>query len=116
MASAAARRSRSHQGEVTGFDGDVGAVAHRDAEIGLRQRGRVVDAVADHGDDATLGLQAGDRFDLAGGRHVGDHIVVGNPDLRPQSPAAVARLSPVSSIGCSPSERNAAIRLERGRS
>ena len=37
---------------------DVGAGAHRDADIGLRQRRRVVDAVAGHRDDAALALQA----------------------------------------------------------
>ena len=34
--------------------GDVGAGAHRDADVGLGKRGRVVDAVAGHGDDAAL--------------------------------------------------------------
>ena len=36
--------------DVGGLERDVGAGADRDAEVGLRQRGRVVDAVADHGD------------------------------------------------------------------
>ena len=34
-------------------------------EVGLRERGRVVDAVADHRDDAALGLQAADDVGLA---------------------------------------------------
>ena len=45
------------QGEVAGLDRDVGAGAHREAEIGLRERGGVVDAVADHRHHAALGLQ-----------------------------------------------------------
>ena len=49
------------EGEVAGFDGDVGAGAHGDAEVGLGEGGGVVDAVADHGDDLALGLQAADR-------------------------------------------------------
>ena len=40
------------------FHRDVGAGAHRDADLRLRQRRRVVDAVAGHRDDAALVLQA----------------------------------------------------------
>jgi hypothetical protein len=39
----------------------VGAGAHGDADIGLGQRRRVVDAVAGHRDDAALGLQLLDQ-------------------------------------------------------
>ena len=46
---------------VGGLDGDVGAGADRDADIGLRERGRVVDAVADHRDDVTPRLQVAPR-------------------------------------------------------
>ena len=42
------RRSLAHQRHVGGLDGHVGARAHRDADVGLGQRRRVVDAVADH--------------------------------------------------------------------
>ena len=65
----------AHQGEVAGLDGDVGAGAHGDAEVGLGQGGGVVDAVADHGHDAALGLQPLDDVDLVGGQHLGDHVV-----------------------------------------
>ena len=37
-----------------GLHGHVGAGADGDADVGLRQRGGVVDAVADHGDDRAL--------------------------------------------------------------
>ncbi len=36
------------------------------------ERGGVVDAVADHGDDPALGLQPLDDVDLLGGQRVGD--------------------------------------------
>ena len=65
----------AHEGEVAGFDGDVGAGAHGDAEVGLGEGGGVVDAVADHGDDLAVGLQAADDVDLVGGQHLGDHVV-----------------------------------------
>ena len=54
IASAAARRSPRTSVRSLGLDGDVGAGAHRDAEVGLGQRGGVVDAVADHRDDPAL--------------------------------------------------------------
>ena len=60
------------EGEVAGFDGDVGAGAHGDAEVGLGEGGGVVDAVADHGDDLAVGLQAADDVDLVGGQDLGD--------------------------------------------
>ena len=41
--------------------------------------GRVVDAVADHRDDAALVLQTADDLGLVGGQDVGDHLV--DPDL-----------------------------------
>ena len=61
------------QGQVAGLDGDVGAGAHGQPEVGLGERGGVVDAVADHGDDPALGLQPLDDVDLVGGQHLGDH-------------------------------------------
>ena len=44
-------------------------------EVGLGERRRVVDAVADHRHDAALGLQAADHVGLAGRQHLGDHLV-----------------------------------------
>ena len=38
------------QGQVGGLDRRVGAGAHRQAQVGLGERGGVVDPVADHGD------------------------------------------------------------------
>ena len=51
--------------DIRGLDGDVGAGADGDADIGLRQRGGVVYAVADEGDADTALLQRPDRVDLA---------------------------------------------------
>ena len=42
------------QRDAGALDGDVGAGAHGDADIGRGQRRRVVDAVAGHGDHAAL--------------------------------------------------------------
>ena len=57
------------------FHGDVGAGAHGDADLRLREGRRVVDAVARHGDDAALGL----NFLTARGfllrQHLGDDFV-----------------------------------------
>ena len=101
MASAAARRSPRDEGEVAGLDGDVGAGAHGEAEVGLGERGGVVDAVADHGDDLALGLQAADDLDLVGGQDLGDRPRRCRPGRR--RPCAARSLSPVSSTGRSPS-------------
>src|ERR1022692_3703445 len=46
------------------FHGDVGAGAHGDTDIGLRQRGGVVDAVTGHRDDSSLPLQLADDLQL----------------------------------------------------
>ena len=46
-----------HQHDMRRFMRHLGAVAHRDADIGIGQRDGVVDAVADHGDDLALATQ-----------------------------------------------------------
>ena len=70
------------QREVRGLDGDVGAGAHGQAEVGLRERRRVVDPVADHGDDRALVLQPLDDVDLVGGQHLGDDVARSIPTWR----------------------------------
>ena len=57
------------------FHGDVGAGAHGDADIGLRQRGGVVDAVAGHGHDSALRLQAAHDFRFLLGQDFGIDFV-----------------------------------------
>ena len=57
------------QDHVGGLAGDVGArLAHRDADVGGLERGRVVDAVAGHRDDLAHRLQ----------RLRDAHLVLGN--------------------------------------
>ena len=50
------------QSDAAAFHGNVGAGAHGDSDIGLSECGRVVDAVAGHGDDSSLPLQFADDF------------------------------------------------------
>ena len=72
------------QRQVGRLDRDVGAGAHGEAQVGLGQRGGVVDAVADHRDHAALLLQPAYLGHLALGRHPGDHVV--DPDLGRDGP------------------------------
>ena len=59
------------QRDAAAFHGNVGAGAHGDADVGLRERGSVVDAVSGHGDDSSLLLQFADDFELAFGQDFG---------------------------------------------
>ena len=79
----------------------VGAGAHGDADVGLRQRRRVVDAVAGHGHDAPFLLQALHRLGLLLRQHLGDHLV--DAELPAPPPRPWSRLSPVSITMRSPS-------------
>src|SRR5699024_427243 len=65
----------AHEGDVGGLDGDVGAGAHRQAQVGLGQCWGVVDAVADHRDDLALALESGDDVDLVLGQDLGDDLL-----------------------------------------
>ena len=59
-----------HHGDVGRFDSAVGASdAHRDADVGLRKRGRIVDAVARHGGEARA-LHFTNRVELLFGQKV----------------------------------------------
>ena len=57
----------AHERQVGGLDRDIGAGAHRQAEIGLRQRGGVVDTVADHRHDLAVALQSLDWSTFSAG-------------------------------------------------
>ena len=62
------------QHHVGGLLRDVGAGdAHGDADIGGLERGRVVDAVAGHGDDVALALERADDPQLVLGIDAGEH-------------------------------------------
>ena len=67
------------QGDARAFHRHVGAGAHRDSDVRLRQRGRVVDAVAGHRDHPPLSLQPLDLVGLLVGQHLGADLV--DPEL-----------------------------------
>ena len=100
IASGTARRSPRTRRQVGGLDRDVGAGAHGQAQVGLGQRGGVVDPVADHRHHAALGLQPPDRADLVVRQHLGDHLA--DAHRLGHGPARRASLSPVSSTGDRP--------------
>ena len=90
------------------LDGDVGAGADGDADIGLGQRRRIVDAVADEGQPAASpSRRRWTAVDLALGQHLGHHLV--DAQARARWPRAVRRLSPVIIATFSPSACSAAI-------
>ena len=60
-----------HQRDAGRFHRDVGARAHRDADVRLRQRRRVVDAVAGHRDAAAGLLQLGHHRAFLVRQHLG---------------------------------------------
>ena len=68
-------RVGAHEHDVGGLDRDVGARADRDPDVGLREGGGVVDAVADHGDLLALVLESLDIAGLVLGRDLGEHAV-----------------------------------------
>src|SRR3546814_10057622 len=49
------------QGHARAFHRNIGAMPHRDADIRRRQRRRVIDPIARHGDDAAFLFQPCDR-------------------------------------------------------
>ena len=99
MASAAEIRSPRTSVMSAASIGDVGAGAHRQAQVGLREGGGVVHAVADHRDDLALGLQPGDHVGLVLGHDLGDDL--GDAHLR-RDLLGHGPLSPVSSTGDEP--------------
>ena len=115
------RRARARDAGEIAFDQrdagalhrDIGAGAHGDADIGLGERRRVVDAVAGHGDDAAFAAQPPHDRVLLLGQHLG--LDLGDAELARRPPAAVVRLSPVSMTMRMPSARRAAKRRRRCR-
>ena len=53
----------------------VGAGAHRDADLGLSQCRRIVNAVAGHGNDVAVALQLFDEIAFFARRYLGSHVV-----------------------------------------
>ncbi len=68
-------RIGADQDDVGRLDRHVGARADGDAHVRLRQRGRVVDPVARHGDDQAALLDLLDLLGLLVGQHLGEVIV-----------------------------------------
>ena len=93
------------QRDAGALDGDVGAGAHGDADIGGGQRRRIVDAVAGHGDDAALGLRSRSTTALlcSGSTSASTSSM---PSWRATA-SAVVRLSPVSITTRMPCGRSA---------
>ena len=60
---------------VPGLLGGLRAGVHGDADVGLGERGRVVGAVAGHGDEPPAGLLAADQRHLVLGRGFGEEVV-----------------------------------------
>ena len=76
-------RVGAHEHDVRGLDRDVGTGADRDADIGLRERGGVVDAVPDHRHLAALVLELCDSGCLVPGQHFGYHVLDADLDGDP---------------------------------
>ena len=98
----------AHEREVAGLDGDVGAGAHGEAEVGLGEGGGVVDAVADHRHDRRRSCRRRTTSTLS----AGSTSAMTSSRSMPTSAATVAAarwLSPVSSTGRRPSARSSAI-------
>ena len=75
MASAATVRSSRSRIRSAALMRHVGAGAQGQPEVGRGQRGRVVDAVADHGHRVAVGLQAADDRGLVVGQRLRDDLV-----------------------------------------
>ena len=65
----------AHQGNRRRLNGDIAAAAHGDPHIGLRQRGRIVDTVADHRHLMPFALQALNRIGFPVRQHPGNHLI-----------------------------------------
>src|SRR5690606_24974210 len=77
-----AARVRGGENDTSRFDGDVRAGPDRDADVRARQRGRVVDPVADHRRGQAPGLQPGDDLVLVLREHLGGDLVDTGPEVQ----------------------------------
>ena len=72
-ASAARRGFDCMSADLGGFECDVRTAAHRQPKLGPGQRGRIIDAVADHRHPPLFRLQSGDDFSFIGRQHPSVH-------------------------------------------
>ena len=70
-----AARIAGRQHNARRFDGDVGACADRESDVGAGECGGVVHAVADHGDGEATSLQLDHGLVLVFGEHLGEDLV-----------------------------------------
>ncbi len=106
IASAADPQVAAHQRQVARLDRHVGAGAHGQAEVGLGQRGGVVDAVADHRDHPALGLQPPDRPSTFSAGSTSAITSVVDADLGRDRRAPRPRCRRSAAPGCSPRARS----------
>ena len=98
-----------HQRDAGALHRDVGAGAHGDADVGLRERRRVVDAVARHRHDPALACEPLDHLVLAA--RAAPRRGSRRCRACAATASAVVRLSPVSMTMRRPSARSACERL-----
>src|ERR1019366_1657316 len=60
---------------VASFFGGLGARVHRETNVGLRQRRRIVGAITDHRDELAVGLLLADVSELRLGRALRDEVI-----------------------------------------
>ena len=65
----------THQGDGSALDRDVRAGADSEADIGCRQRRRIIDAIADHGHGMPLAAHFADYFGLVLGQDLRPVII-----------------------------------------
>ncbi len=73
-------RIRVQVDHVAGFLRRLRAAVHHDGHVGLRQRGRIVGAVAGHRDELALCLDVANQLELCFGRHFREEVI--NTGLR----------------------------------
>src|ERR1017187_4663473 len=81
----------AHEYQRRRLHGDIGARAEGDPQIGLRQAGRIVDAVADHGDHRALPLQLANDGHFALRQRFGDPLI--GADLARDARRGIARIA-----------------------
>jgi hypothetical protein len=69
------QRAAFDENDIAGLDGDIGSRANGNAKIGLRERGRVIDAVADKRNTFLFILKMLNLMRLVLRKHFGKHLI-----------------------------------------